>query len=109
MSIRDSKTRTAVRYDSRVGGYSGYTASFIGYAPAGDPELVVSVIIQKPIKGHYGGVVAAPVFHDVMTYALQSLDIPPTPEDPTPPTLQLKLEETPDPDDPAVLRDRGRQ
>lgn len=103
------KTGTAERYDSRVGGYSGYTASFIGYAPAGDPELVVSVIIQKPIKGHYGGVVAAPVFHDVMTYALQSLDIPPTPEDTTPPTLQLKLEETPDPDDPAVLRDRGRQ
>lgn len=103
------KTGTAERYDSKVGGYSGYTASFIGFAPAGDPELVVSVIVQKPVNGHYGGSVAAPVFHDVMTYALQSLDIPPTPGDTTPPKLTLKLDEAPDPNDPTVLRDRGRR
>lgn len=103
------KTGTAERYDSKVGGYSGYTASFMGFAPAGDPELVVSVIIQKPVNGHYGGTVSAPVFHDVMTYALQSLDIPPTPGDTTPPKLTLKLDEAPDPDDPAVLRDRGKR
>ncbi|GAA1783432.1 penicillin-binding protein 2 [Nostocoides veronense] len=101
------KTGTADRYDEKVRGYSGYTASFIGYAPASDPELVVSVIIQKPVNGHYGGVVAAPVFHDVMTYALQSLDIPPTPGDTDPPKLTLKLDSPPNPDDPAVLRDRG--
>ncbi|WP_327152879.1 peptidoglycan D,D-transpeptidase FtsI family protein, partial [Nostocoides australiense] len=100
------KTGTALRYDSRVKGYAGYTASFIGYAPAGDPELVVSVIVQNPKKEYYGGSVAAPVFHDVMLYALTSLDIPPTPGDTEPPKLTLKLDETPDPDDPAVLRDR---
>ena len=70
---------------------------------------MVSVIIQKPVNGHYGGTVSAPVFHDVMTYALQSLDIPPTPGDTTPPKLTLKLDEAPDPDDPAVLRDRGKR
>ena len=66
------KTGTADRYDARVGGYSGKTASFIGFAPADKPELVVSVTLQRPIKGYFGGVVAGPVFRDVMTYALQS-------------------------------------
>ena len=43
----------------QVGNYRGYTASFIGYAPAADPELVVSVIVQKPTSPYYGGLVAA--------------------------------------------------
>ena len=71
------KTGTADRYDARVGGYSGKTASFIGFAPADDPEIVVAVTLQRPIKGYFGGAVAGPVFHDVMTYALQELQIPP--------------------------------
>ena len=61
-----------------LGGYSGKTACFIGFAPADDPEIVVGVTLQRPIKGYFGGVVAGPVFHDVMTYALQELKIPPT-------------------------------
>jgi len=72
------KTGTADRYDPAVGAYSGKTASFIGYAPADDPQVVVAVILQRPIKGYFGGLVAAPVFRDVMTYALQDLKIPPT-------------------------------
>lgn len=102
------KTGTASYYDAKVGNYRGYTASFIGYAPAADPELVVSVIVQKPTSPYYGGLVAAPVFHDVMTYALSSLDIPPTPGDTTPPELTLKLTSPPDANDPAVLRDGRR-
>lgn len=90
------------------GGYSGYTASFLGFAPADDPELVVSVIIQRPVKSHFGGTVAAPVFRDVMTYALQNRQVPPTPEDTNRPQLALKLATVPNPYDPAVLRDRGR-
>jgi cell division protein FtsI (penicillin-binding protein 3) len=38
----------------------------------------VEVVLQNPRKGHFGGVVAAPVFHDVAAFALQSLGIPPT-------------------------------
>lgn len=73
------KTGTANRYDSRCGGYCGYTASFIGFAPADDPQLVVSVVIQDPTSGPYfGGSIAAPVFQKVMSFALQSEAIAPT-------------------------------
>ena len=72
------KTGTADYYDARAGGYSGRTASFIGYAPADDPQIVVAVIIQKPTYPFFGGYVAGPVFKDVTTYALQELKIPPT-------------------------------
>ena len=59
-------------------GYSGYTASFIGFAPADKPSVVVAVVIQRPQNGHFGGAVAAPVFQQVMTYALGKLAVPPT-------------------------------
>jgi cell division protein FtsI (penicillin-binding protein 3) len=72
------KTGTAERYDDACGCYRGYTASFIGYAPADSPRLVVSVILQNPVKGHYGGTVAAPVFKDIMTFALAQQRVPPT-------------------------------
>jgi cell division protein FtsI (penicillin-binding protein 3) len=71
------KTGTAQR-PNNAGGYSGYTASFVGYAPADDPKLLVSVVLQNPRSGHFGGLVAAPVFQKVMAFALQSLRIPPT-------------------------------
>jgi cell division protein FtsI (penicillin-binding protein 3) len=72
------KTGTAQRVDPECSCYQGYTGSFIGMAPADDPELIVAVTLQRPTNGYYGGVVAAPVFRDVMTYALQKLQIPPT-------------------------------
>ena len=73
------KTGTANRYDSRCGGYCGYTASFIGFAPADNPQLVVSVVLQDPTSGPYfGGSIAAPVFQKVMSFGLQSLGIAPT-------------------------------
>ena len=71
-----AKTGTAERVVN--GRYSGYTASFIGLAPADDPELVVQVALQDPKNGHYGSVLAGPVFNQVMTYALQELRIPPS-------------------------------
>lgn len=71
------KTGTANRYDPTVGGYSGYTASFIGYAPADNPDFVISVTLQRPVEGHFGGQLGAPIFKNVMTYALQKHKIPP--------------------------------
>ncbi|MBL8929733.1 MAG: penicillin-binding protein 2 [Kineosporiaceae bacterium] len=70
------KTGTAQR--AVKGGYSGYTASFIGMAPAENPALVVAVIVQNPQRGHYGGEVAAPVFRDLMTYALAHQSVTPS-------------------------------
>ena len=71
-----AKTGTAERVVN--GRYSGYTASFVGLAPADDPELVVQVAIQDPKNGHYGSVLAGPVFNTVMKYALQELKIAPS-------------------------------
>ena len=97
------KTGTADRYDARVGGYSGKTASFIGFAPADDPQIVVAVTLQRPIKGYFGGAVAGPVFRDVMTYALQELRIPPTGT--KAPVVRVKADK-PAADDPTVVRDK---
>jgi len=72
------KTGTSQRVDPTCGCYRGYTASFVGMAPADNPQLVVAVVLQDPQNGHFGGTLAAPVFHDVMAFALQARQIPPT-------------------------------
>jgi cell division protein FtsI (penicillin-binding protein 3) len=72
------KTGTADFYDDKLGKYSGYTASFIGIAPADKPRLVIAVFLQQPKNGHYGGVLAAPVFQELMTYALAREGVAPT-------------------------------
>ena len=71
------KTGTAMRSDSRCGCYRGYTASFIGMAPAAAPQYVVSVVIQNPQGMHFGGEIAAPVFKKVMSFVLQSKQVQP--------------------------------
>ncbi|WP_245658147.1 peptidoglycan D,D-transpeptidase FtsI family protein [Microtetraspora malaysiensis] len=72
------KTGTAMRYDQKCGGYCGYTATFVGFTPADAPRLMALAVIQDPKKGHYGGAVAAPVFREVMSFALKTRKIPPT-------------------------------
>ncbi len=72
------KTGTAQNVDPACGCYRGYVASFIGLAPADKPRLVVAVSLNNPRNGHYGGVLGAPVFTKVMSYALQAMRIPPT-------------------------------
>lgn len=72
------KTGTAQRVDPTCGCYRGYTASFIGMAPADKPALVVSVTLQDPKRGHYGGLLGGPVFKRVLSFALQDQRIPPT-------------------------------
>lgn len=73
------KTGTAERVDESCGCYSGgYTASFIGFAPADKPAVVVSVALQNPTNGYYGGVLGGPVFKRVTSFALQSEQVPPT-------------------------------
>ena len=72
------KTGTARK--SVAGGYQkdDYVAVFAGMAPASNPRLVMAVMIDEPTQnGYYGGIVAAPVFSDVLGNALRILDIPP--------------------------------
>jgi cell division protein FtsI (penicillin-binding protein 3) len=53
-----------------------YNASFVGFAPANDPILSMIVVIQRPLNDIYGGTVSAPVFQEVMSYALHHYGIP---------------------------------
>jgi len=71
------KTGTAHKQEN--GGYAAhkYLASFVGLAPVSQPRLVIAVMIDEPAAGqHYGGVVAAPVFAQVMQGALRLLAVP---------------------------------
>ena len=72
------KTGTAQRIDDTCGCYRGYTASFIGFAPADNPAYVISVTIQDPKGMHWGGALGGPVFKDVMSFVLKSKGIAPT-------------------------------
>ena len=55
-----------------------YVGSFIGFAPAEKPAVVVAVVIDEPTRGYYGGSVAAPVFREVTSTALRRLGVVPT-------------------------------
>jgi cell division protein FtsI (penicillin-binding protein 3)/stage V sporulation protein D (sporulation-specific penicillin-binding protein) len=72
------KTGTANKIDPD-GGYSDtrYIASFVGFAPALHPKLLVSVMVDEPHGDIYGASVAAPAFGDIMRYALPYLKIAP--------------------------------
>ena len=74
------KTGTARVPDTVHGGYlpGAYVGSFIGYAPAERPQVVVAVVIDRPTRGYYGGSVAAPVFKEVAATALRRLGVVPT-------------------------------
>ena len=54
-----------------------YVASFVGFAPASTPRIIVAVMIDEPSNGsYYGGIVAAPVFSKVTEAVLHMLNIP---------------------------------
>ena len=73
------KTGTAQWVDPKCNCYNGgVVSSFIGMAPADNPQLVVAVSLVNPHNGRWGGQIAAPVFKRVMTYGLQARSIPPT-------------------------------
>ncbi len=74
------KTGTAQKADPVNGGYSSsrFVASFVGFAPARDPRVLVAVVVDEPQGGTIaGGQVAAPAFGKIMSFALPYLKIPP--------------------------------
>ncbi len=55
-----------------------YVASFVGFAPASNPRIIIAVMVDEPSNGmHYGGDVAAPIFATVAANALRSLNVAP--------------------------------
>ena len=73
------KTGTTRKVASDGPGYEpgAYIASFAGFAPADDPELVVSVMVDEPTTAIWGGTVAAPVFAEIMGFALATSGVAP--------------------------------
>jgi cell division protein FtsI (penicillin-binding protein 3) len=73
------KTGTAQKADTVAGGYSDlkWTASFVGFVPAEDPRLVISVAVDEPMVNHYGGIVAAPIFRRIAERSLRYLGVAP--------------------------------
>jgi len=72
--------KTGTSHQSQSGGYAEdrYLSLFAGFAPASNPEIAAVVIIHDPQGGeHFGSVVAAPVFAEVMAHALRLQGVEP--------------------------------
>jgi cell division protein FtsI/penicillin-binding protein 2 len=73
------KTGTANKVDPVTGEYSEskYVSSFVGFAPAAHPKLLVAVMVDEPQGDIYGGTVAAPAWKKITEFSLRYLKIPP--------------------------------
>ncbi len=88
------KTGTAQKALPNGAGYSKerYVASFIGFAPAEEPRVVIAVVVDEPKGQTYGGSVAAPVFSRIGAEVLRILKVPPRrPESARAPVLTADL------------------
>ncbi|MGZ5413844.1 MAG: peptidoglycan D,D-transpeptidase FtsI family protein, partial [Aeromicrobium sp.] len=74
------KTGTAWRVNPRTGRYvrGQNTVSFMGFAPADNPRFLTYIVLDKPFSNAGGGSTAAPVFHDIMSMALERFGVAPT-------------------------------
>jgi cell division protein FtsI (penicillin-binding protein 3) len=72
------KTGTAQKADAATGGYSADKrfSSFVGFAPADAPRVVLGVFIDEPKGDVYGGDVAAPVFRELTEHVLKARGVP---------------------------------
>jgi len=72
------KTGTSQKVDPETGAYATeYVSSFVGFAPASDPEFVMLVAVDEPQTTYWGELTSAPVFKDVMDFALGYYNVPP--------------------------------
>jgi cell division protein FtsI (penicillin-binding protein 3) len=72
------KTGTAQKVVDGTYSDTQFVASFVGFAPADDPQLLVAIVVDDPKGDYYGGTVAAPAFGKIAKYALPYLGIPPS-------------------------------
>ena len=70
--------KTGTAYKIENGRYvRKYVGSFVGFAPASDPRVIIAVMIDEPTVGHYGGSAAAPVFSSVAADVWRAMNISP--------------------------------
>jgi cell division protein FtsI/penicillin-binding protein 2 len=72
------KTGTAQIFDQKKKRYSNskYISSFVGFVPADNPKLALIVVVYEPKGGSYGGVVAAPVFKNIIEHTFAYMNVP---------------------------------
>jgi len=78
------KTGTAQRADEKCRCYQGYVTSYVGFAPLNDPKILTYVVITNPHRGDTGSGTAAPVFRDIMNFALPRYSVEPSTTRPEP-------------------------
>jgi cell division protein FtsI/penicillin-binding protein 2 len=71
------KTGTAQKVENGTYATDKFIASFIGFFPADNPQVCISIVMDEPKDGHYGGQVCAPVFRDVAEGCASYLNVPP--------------------------------
>ena len=71
------KTGTAQKFEHGQLAHGKYFTSFIGFLPADNPEICISVTLDEPKHGYYGGKIAAPVFKQIAERAANYLNIHP--------------------------------
>jgi cell division protein FtsI/penicillin-binding protein 2 len=72
------KTGTSQKVDPKTGTYGAkYVASFVGFAPATDPEYVMLIAVDEPARSYWGEVDACPAFRQVMEFTLGYFNVPP--------------------------------
>jgi len=103
------KTGTAQKIDPKTKAYSStkYVGSFVGFAPASNPQVVIIVVIDEPAGAYHGGDVAAPVFREVAEQILPGLGVMPDIELKSQPDLIAQVNE--DPERAAKLREEQAQ
>jgi cell division protein FtsI (penicillin-binding protein 3) len=78
------KTGTAQKVENGTYAHDKFFASFIGFFPADNPEICISIVLDEPKQGYYGGSVAGPVFKQIAERAASYLNI--RPDNPGPAT-----------------------
>ncbi len=71
------KTGTAQKVENGAYVSDKYMASFIGFFPADNPQICISIVMDEPKEGYYGGLVCGPVFKDVADRCASYMNIPP--------------------------------
>ena len=92
------KTGTAQKIDPKTRAYSAtkHVASFVGFAPVSNPQVVIIVVVDEPAGAYHGGDVAAPVFREVAELILPTLGVMPDIEVKSVPELVAQVSENPE-------------
>jgi cell division protein FtsI (penicillin-binding protein 3) len=69
------KTGTGQKVEGGTYSHNKFVGSFIGFAPAEDPQLAIVISVDEPHPAYYGGVVAGPAFKEVVEDSLKYLAV----------------------------------